>query len=158
VVSGGGTPHAFHADAHAGLTEMRAGTYLLGDRTCVADDSVARSDCALRIVATVVARPARDRVIVDAGSKALSSDPVEVPGVPGFGEIDGSPDAALYALSEEHGHVRVPAASRLRVGERIAILPNHCCGAMNMHDTFLATSTALEAPEPWPVDARGCVR
>ena len=56
------------------MTELRAGTYVYGDRACVANGTVPLEACALLVRATVVSRPTADRAILDAGSKALTSD------------------------------------------------------------------------------------
>ena len=59
------------------ITEVRAGTYVYGDRSCIANGSVPLEDCALRIRATVVSRPTDERGILDSGSKTLTNDPAE---------------------------------------------------------------------------------
>ncbi len=74
-VSGGGTQQAFRSHEVGEVTEVRVGTYALGDRACIAHGSVALEDCALRICATVVSRPAPGRAILDAGTKALTQRP-----------------------------------------------------------------------------------
>ena len=47
--------------SRAEITEVRAGTYVYGDRSCIANGSVPLEDCALRIRATVVSRPTAER-------------------------------------------------------------------------------------------------
>ena len=74
VVSGGGTPNAWHAHEIAGLTEVRVGTYIYHDRATVAAGAASLDECALHLHATVVSRPTDDRAVIDAGSKSLSSD------------------------------------------------------------------------------------
>src|SRR5437763_1200145 len=134
TVSAGGTPTFFTNHEVPEITEVRAGTYLYGDRACIANGSVPLEDCALRVRATVVSRPTADRGILDCGSKALTSDPVE-PSGEGHGLIVEYPDARLYALSEEHGHVDFSACDgRPEVGEVVTIVPNHACGCTNLHD------------------------
>jgi hypothetical protein len=76
-VSVGGTPTASSVHELGIATELRVGTYVYGDRACIANGSVPLEDCALRVLATVVSTPTRDRAIVDAGSKALTSDLAE---------------------------------------------------------------------------------
>ena len=73
-VSGGGTPTAERTHELGVVDELRVGTYIYGDRACIANGSVPLDDCALRVVATVVSRPTRERAIIDAGSKTLTSD------------------------------------------------------------------------------------
>ena len=56
-VSAGGTPTFFTNHEVPEITEVRAGTYIYGDRSCIANGSVPLEDCALRVRATVVSRP-----------------------------------------------------------------------------------------------------
>ena len=56
------------------VTEYRVGTYAFHDRATVAAGAATLDDVALTVLATVISRPAPDRAILDAGSKALSSD------------------------------------------------------------------------------------
>ncbi len=157
-VSGGGTPlDRWEAAAAAPvLTEMRPGTYVYGDRTCIADGSVALADCALRVRATVVSRPTADRAILDAGSKALTSD--RPPTLEGYGYVCEYPDAAVSALNEEHGFVDVSRCERQpEVGEVVTIVPNHACGTTNMFDEVAAHRNG-EVVAVWPIAARGKLR
>ena len=78
--------HAGSVAAHemSVATEYRPGTYIYLDRYQVAKGVGALEDCALTVLATVVSRPTADRAIIDAGSKALTSDLL---GLSGFGLI-----------------------------------------------------------------------
>jgi D-serine deaminase-like pyridoxal phosphate-dependent protein len=156
-VSGGGTPTAFRTHEIGEVTEIRAGTYVYGDRACIANGTVPPEDCALRVLATVVSRPTRDRAIVDAGSKALTSD-AAVGADEGFGFVVEYPEARIYQLSEEHGHVDVSAcAEQPEVGSTVTIIPNHACGATNLHDEVVI-HRAGHVVGIWPVAARGRLR
>jgi D-serine deaminase-like pyridoxal phosphate-dependent protein len=155
-VSGGGTPTARLTHEIGEVTEVRVGTYVYGDRACIANGSVELEDCALRIVATVVSRPTRERAILDAGSKTLTSDPAE--GVTGYGHLLEHPEAAIYQLHEEHGFVDVGACARPpEVGERVTIIPNHACGTTNMHDEVVVHRGG-EVVATLAIAARGKVR
>ncbi len=132
VVSSGGTPDLMRAHEVAGVTEHRPGTYIYNDRSLVARGACAWEDCALAILATVVSRPASDRAIIDAGSKSLSSD---LFGLEGYGHIVEYPAATVFALSEEHGNLRIPPGTQgPRIGERVTVIPNHACVVSNLHD------------------------
>ena len=157
TVSGGGTPGLFSSHETPELTEVRAGTYVYGDRSCIANGTVALEDCALRVRATVVSLPARDRAILDAGSKTLTNDPAE--GDPdGRGLIVEHPDARIHALSEEHGWVDLSACERRpEIGEVVTIVPNHACGCANLHDEVVLLRGG-QAVAVWPVAARGRIR
>jgi D-serine deaminase-like pyridoxal phosphate-dependent protein len=158
TVSAGGTPTFFRNHEVPEVTEVRAGTYVYGDRSCIANGSVPLEDCALRIRATVVSRPTADRGILDSGSKTLTNDPAEEASGGGHGLIVEYPDARLYQLSEEHGHVDFAAcAERPEVGEVVTVIPNHACGCTNMHDEVVAHRGGRVAGV-WPVAARGKLR
>jgi D-serine deaminase-like pyridoxal phosphate-dependent protein len=132
-VSGGGTPTAKRTHELGVVDELRVGTYVYGDRACIANGSVPPEDCALRVVATVVSRPTRDRAIIDAGSKTLTSD--HAIDQTGLGQLVEHPEAAIYALNEEHGYVDVSAcAEPPEIGDRVTVIPNHACTTANMHD------------------------
>jgi D-serine deaminase-like pyridoxal phosphate-dependent protein len=157
-ISGGGTPlRAWAAAEHApALTEVRAGTYVYGDRMCVADGSAELADCALRVRATVVSRPTADRAILDTGTKALTSD--TAPGLDGYGHIVEYPGARMPMLNEEHGYVDLSAcAERPEVGDVVSVVPNHACGTTNMYDEVYPHRNG-ELVGVWPVAARGRLR
>ena len=158
IVSGGGTPGAFHAHENAEVTELRVGNYVYGDRRCLLGGTHVLADCALRDVASVVSRPTADRAILDAGTKTLTSDPA-------LGYDDGTsglvieyPDAVVRSLSEEHAVVDLSACeARPELGEKVTVLPNHSCGAANLHDTVALHRSGNDV-ELAAVAARGRVR
>jgi len=157
-LSAGSTPTASWIAASGGpdvprLTEIRPGAYVYADAQQVALGSATLESCALAVVATVVSTPAADRAVVDAGSKALSADK-SVAWLPGYGSVVGRPDLVLDRMSEEHGVLVAPGgATRLRIGDRLAIVPVHCCTTVNLHPAVLM----VEATRAWwdPVAARG---
>lgn len=154
-VSGGGTACMWQAHTHRELTEHRAGMYIFGDRKLMTTGVMPLETCALSVHATVVSRPTVDRGILDAGSKTLSSDTL---GLEGYGYVCEYPQARLYALSEEHGHVDFSACERKPVvGERVTVIPNHCCVVVNLCNTLIGARLGIEKVR-WPVTARGLVQ
>ena len=154
-VSGGGTPGVWQTHTHTELTEHRAGIYAYGDRLTMNAGAVRLEDCALTLLATVVSRPTPDRGILDAGSKSLSTD---LHGLDGYGLICEYPNAKIYALSEEHGHVDFSACARKpQIGERVSIIPNHCCLVSNLFDEVVGARGG-QVEVTWQVTARGTVR
>jgi D-serine deaminase-like pyridoxal phosphate-dependent protein len=156
-VSGGGTLRAPELHESGVFTELRAGTYVFGDRRLLVEGAVGVDDCALRVVATVVSRPTADRAILDAGSKTLTSD--SAPGLQGsYGLLPEYPQAVLSTLSEEHGTVDLSACERRpAVGDVVTVIPNHACGAVNLHDQAALHRGGGEI-EIVGVPARGLVR
>ena len=154
-VSGGGTPSMWQAHTHPELTEHRAGIYVYGDRLSLRSGAVTLDTCALRVFTTVVSRPTPDRGILDAGSKSLSMD---LHGLEGYGYICEYPEARIYSLSEEHGHVDFSACSRKpEIGEHVSIIPNHCCTVTCLFDEVVGARDD-EVEVTWQVAARGTVR
>jgi D-serine deaminase-like pyridoxal phosphate-dependent protein len=96
--------------------------------------------------------------MVDAGSKTLSCDTLGSGPMQGFGHIVEVPDAPLFKLSEEHGHIDVTKSQhQFRVGEVLSIIPNHICTCVNLHDeVFLVRKQ--EVVGSWRVAGRGKIR
>jgi D-serine deaminase-like pyridoxal phosphate-dependent protein len=136
VVSNGGTPSLFDAHLVTAATEHRAGTYIYNDRSMVRSGHCSEDECAMHVLATVVSRPTADRAVIDAGSKALTSDLL---GFADFGTVVGYPDAVITGLSEEHGVIDLSACSgkRPEIGDKIRIIPNHTCVISNLFDTMV---------------------
>ncbi|MCC6314666.1 MAG: alanine racemase [Thermomicrobiales bacterium] len=156
VVSVGSTPSSPYTPTVPGVTEMRPGTYVFNDNNAFRHGRIGPDRCAARIVATVVSRPAPDRAIVDAGSKALAYDPS--PSHAGHGYIVGHPDAILSRISEEHGVVLLPEGeAEFAVGDRHEIIPNHVCPAINLTDELTVVRDGRPI-DVWRVAARGMVR
>jgi len=161
-VSVGSTPTAALAPTQRGITEMRPGNYVFFDRTQVSLGSATIANCALFVVATVVSRPAPDRVILDCGSKTLTNDGARgFADAPGYGLVfmssdEDVPEPAILVerLSEEHATCRVPADSPLRPGDRVRVLPNHACTVTNLMDS-LVLANEDGSMNRLPVAARG---
>lgn len=157
-VSGGGTPRALRIHESGEFTELRAGTYVFGDRYLAALGVVPLADCALRVVATVVSRPTRDRAILDAGSKTMSSDVPTGLDDGAYGLVVEYPEAVLRDLSEEHGTLDVSRCDRKpEIGEVVTVVPNHACAAVNLHD-HVALHRGEADVELAAIPARGLVR
>jgi D-serine deaminase-like pyridoxal phosphate-dependent protein len=152
IVSSGGSPDMWKDEGLAPVTEYRAGTYIYNDRALLSCGAASLDQCAMTVLATVVSRPTADRAIVDAGSKALTSD---LMGLTGYGQVIEHPDAVIYRLNEEHGLLDVSrCATPPKVGDRVHILPNHTCVVSNLFDrTFVISGGKLVGA--LPVEARG---
>lgn len=147
-LSVGATPTARYSFDEPALTEARPGNYVFLDLTQVALGVADISSCALSVLATVISKPTDDRLILDAGSKTLSSDRARgVESPDGFGAIcptfrTQTPDDRLLIerLSEEHAVVRISdGGSRLEPGDRVRIIPNHACVVANLTDVLQLT-------------------
>jgi D-serine deaminase-like pyridoxal phosphate-dependent protein len=136
---------------HTGV-EARPGVYVYGDAQQMALGTMTAEACALAVIATVVSTPDRRRAVIDAGSKALAAD-VSVAGLRGFGSVVGREDLLLERMSEEHGVLTATTPTGLSIGDRVAVIPAHCCTTINLHPAVLMVE---EASAWWdPVAARG---
>ena len=155
VVSGGGTPALFNAQALPMLTEHRAGTYIYNDVMTVASGAATWADCAMQVRATIVSRPTDTRAVIDAGTKVLTSDQYHVKG---YGHLMEYPEAVVTGLSEEHGVVDFSGSrERPKIGDVVNVVPNHCCVVSNMVDEVYGVRGG-RVEVTWPVAARGTVR
>lgn len=157
IVSGGSTPTAMQSHRMTRLTEIRPGTYVFNDMNCVHGGSATLEDCAARIVTTVVSTAVPGQVVLDAGSKTLTSDRCGPAPDSGHGYVVEYPRAKVTKLSEEHAQVDVTACDRVpKVGDRVTVIPNHICPCINLQDRIWWQEPG-ENLQPIPVDARGKV-
>jgi D-serine deaminase-like pyridoxal phosphate-dependent protein len=156
IVSAGSTPAAEMTHRIEGITEIRPGTYIYNDLNTVYQGLCSFDDCAVRVVTTVISTAVPGQVIVDAGSKTLSSDLCSAGAKSGHGKLMER-RATLKKLNEEHGYVTAEDLSAFWVGQVYTVIPNHVCTCINMHDEVLLTRKG-EIVGSWKVDARGKVR
>jgi D-serine deaminase-like pyridoxal phosphate-dependent protein len=154
-VSAGATPPARYSIQAQGFTEYRPGNYVYFDRTQVALGAATLDDCALTVLATVVSKPAKNRIVLDSGSKTLTNDGARgfTPAT-GFGVVIGHENLFVERLSEEHATVKVTnGATPLEPGDRVRVIPNHSCVVSNLVDQ--AWLVEGDNAEPLPIAARG---
>jgi D-serine deaminase-like pyridoxal phosphate-dependent protein len=153
-VSAGGTVCMWQAHTHPEVNEHRAGMYIYGDRNILNAGAMSLDDISFKVITTVVSRPTADRGILDGGSKTFSSDLL---GLTGHGLILEYPEADYYGQSEEHGHVDFSACARKpEIGERVTVIPNHCCVVSNLLSQIVGLRQN-KVEVVWPVAARGTV-
>ena len=85
----------------------------------------------MTVLATVVSTPTKNRAIIDAGSKVLTSD---LFGMNDHGSIVNYPELRITQLTEEHGTIVSEQNTNLEIGQKIQIIPNHACVVTNMLD------------------------
>jgi D-serine deaminase-like pyridoxal phosphate-dependent protein len=162
VVSVGSTPTAHFARNLTGVTEIRAGVFMVGDLFQAGVGSMAIEDIALTVLATVIGHQrAKGWIITDAGWMALSRDRGTAKQAvdQGYGvvcDLSGRPYPNLIVAdaNQEHGIVAVRRGSiaalpDLPVGSRVRILPNHACATGAQHDRYHALDGA-GAVAIWP--------
>ncbi len=153
VVSGGSTPAAPKTPLIPATTEIRPGTYVFNDASCVANKLAAVEDCALRVLVTVVSTAVPGQCVVDGGTKTFSSDATVNVGT--YGLIPDRPGWTMVKMNEEHGYVRNDSAAK--IGEKMWIIPSHVCTTVNMHDE-IAYGRGGRVEGTFRVAARGRVR
>jgi D-serine deaminase-like pyridoxal phosphate-dependent protein len=155
IVSGGSTPTLFHSHQIEGLTEIRPGTYVFNDLNTIRSGGCALEDCAASILATVISTARPHQMILDGGSKTFSSDrPVNTSDVT-FGQVVEAPGARFHKMNEEHGFVDLSKAEReFSVGDRVHVIPNHICVAVNLHEKVYGVR-GDRVEQVWTVDGRG---
>jgi D-serine deaminase-like pyridoxal phosphate-dependent protein len=132
-----------------GVDAVRPGAYVFGDMFLSEITGAMPTEAvALRVLATVVDRPAPGLALLDAGSKTLSSDrtPEGVFARCEWGDVT--------RVSEEHSFLTGPRVDELAVGRRITLMPAHVCTAVNLTDSVTVVRGG-EVLDTWRVDARG---
>ena len=155
VMSAGSTPLVFHSHEFPGINEIRPGTYIFNDVNCVRSGMATLEDCAVTIMTTVVSNARPGYVIVDGGSKTFSSDYLAGSTEASFGHVTEAPPAVFYNMNEEHGFLDVGECGRkFEIGERLRVVPNHVCVAMNLHEHVYGVRGG-EVEQMWRVEGRG---
>ena len=117
-----------------------------------------RSQCALRVVATVVSTAVSGRAVIDGGTKTFSSDRLLSGNQAGFGEVVEDPAIVFESMSEEHGQLDISRSDmKLSIGDKLSVIPNHVCACVNMHDRIWYHRNGV-VEGSWEVAGRGKVR
>jgi len=156
VRSGGSTPTAA-LEPGAGVSELRPGVYVFNDAQQVALGTCGPERVALAALATVVSTPAPARAVLDSGAKVLG--PERPAWTPGHGLLPSRPAARVTGLWEHHAVVDQAATldaglAPLRLGERVAVVPNHVCTAVNLA-RHLHVVAGGEVVDRWDIPAAG---
>jgi len=144
IVSGAGT--GTYKWQHPVMTEVQAGSYVLMDWKY--HISAPEFERALSILITVSSVPAKDRFVVDAGYKTVSTDS----GMPVLKDIEGY---EYTTAGDEHGILTPKSPGReLEIGEKLELYPSHCDTTINLYDNYYGIRDG-EVEVIWPVAARG---
>jgi D-serine deaminase-like pyridoxal phosphate-dependent protein len=148
IVSCGGSGSFPFSVSFPGVTEIEAGGAIFMDAFYRRKCQISAFRLALKVIATVVSRPAPERAIIDAGRKTMNME-MAMP------FIDGRSDIEVKSLSAEHGTlILAPSAQNLRIGDRLEIIPGYSDFTNVLHDQFYALrGDRIEAI--WPLQGRG---
>jgi D-serine deaminase-like pyridoxal phosphate-dependent protein len=154
-ITGAGTG-TFEFEAGSGVyTELQCGSYIFMDadygRNLDQDGTQTQAfEPSLFVWATVMSRPTEERAIVDAGLKALAFDS-------GPPLVWDEPAATYERASDEHGRLGITAATnRLKLGDKVKLVPGHCDPTVNLYDWYVGVR-ADRVESVWPITARGAV-
>ena len=126
------------------MTELQSGTYALMDRAYARVGGIEFGH-AISVLATVISANHEDRVTVDAGFKAFSTDR---PFGPEAAEVEG---LRYEWAGDEFGYLFLDRPSRqIQLGDRLRFIPPHCDPTVNLYDRFyVCRGETVE--EIWPV-------
>lgn len=152
-ISGSGTgTYSFELKSRV-FTELQPGSYIFMD---VEYGSIQGKDGGLYrdfehslfIYTQVMSCPSEDRVVVDAGLKAFTSEK-------GMPWVYGMPDVECVGVSDEHSLLRINGSDRtFKLGDKLKLIPPHCDPTVNLHDWYVGfRENRVEAL--WPITARG---
>ncbi len=153
LVSGGGTG-SYYFESNSGVfNELQCGSYAFMDADYgrILDKDGNRIDQgewenALFLLTSVMSHAKADKAICDAGLKAQSVDS-------GLPFIYGRDDVEYVKCSDEHGVIADPDG-KLKVGDKLRLVPGHCDPTCNVHDWYVGVRNG-KVETLWPVSARG---
>ena len=139
VVSIGSTPTVLFAEHLDGVTEARAGIYMVNDLAQLSRGTCTEDDIAVSVLATVIGHQrGGPSLVLDAGALALSKDvganrfmkDAHYGWVCTADTLERCGSLSVETVHQEHGTVPLPDESwfdRLPIGSQVRILPNHAC-------------------------------
>ncbi len=155
TVSGGGTG-SFAFELESGVyDELQCGSYVFMDadyaRNLDADGAPVRLfEHSLFVWTQVMSRPSEDRIVIDAGLKALSLDS-------GPPLLVDHPTVGYRSGGDEHGLLCADRpVNGLALADKVRLIPGHCDPTVNLYDWYVGIrGDRVEAL--WPIAARGAV-
>ena len=130
------------------ITEIHPGHCLMVDMWHVRAQVSPRGACAAAVACTVMSAADPRYVVIDAGYKTFGADSLiqyrDMPGFfwqgkPSYGSVQGRPDLWIGRLSAEAAIVQymepdIATGQRLRVGDRLEVIPNSATLVINMQE------------------------
>ena len=156
TVSVGSTPSLAHCERlPRGVTEIRPGTYIfmdVGQGNCIG----AYDRCAATVLVTIIGKPTDERLIGDAGAKALTAQSrgAGLCQTEGKGVVKGSNTTVTNVYDEHTILYSRELLRQLAIGDKIEIIPNHICPVCNLYDQAYLVSNG-EVVKELEIAARG---
>ena len=145
ILSGGSTGTAAIKAGDGLYTELQAGSYLFMDATY---GELALPFKNSLFVLTTVVSVSENLAVVDAGVKSCGVDQ-GMPVCCGF-------EVSHIVASEEHFQLHNPS-KKLKVGDKVLLVPGHCCSTVNLHDRIYMVNSG-KVVDRIAVTARGGFR
>lgn len=135
IVSTGGTGTCFLTARNGAITEIQAGSYLLMED--LYQPFAPQFQPALSVAATVISCAVPNRVILDLGLKALSTER-------GLPQVKSQAGWKLLELHAEHGIVEVQeGAFQPRAGMRVEVSVHYSDATVNLHRRLYGIRTGV---------------
>ena len=163
IVSAASTGTYEITGTYPGITEIEPGSFVFGVGTegtgygwGSVNDVYFKSS--LTVLTQIIGANFQDRIVTDAGLKVMSGGFYGVQ-PPVLVKVDGEPlEFEKASLSEEHTTLTFKEGSearkKLRWGQKIELVPSHCCTTVNQHDEMVVVKDGRVAGV-WPITARG---
>jgi D-serine deaminase-like pyridoxal phosphate-dependent protein len=143
------------------ITDVQAGSYVLMDWPYQQMEGMEDFRCALSVLTSVISKNAgkgsrKNVIVTDCGIKSIATEHTANYGITAFPKVKNAPGAEVIVHSEEHALIQLDdeAFQRVALGDRLELIPPHCCSTCNLHDRFYAMrDEKVEAI--WPISARG---
>jgi D-serine deaminase-like pyridoxal phosphate-dependent protein len=149
VVSVGSSVSTWTVAKDPVVTEVQPGMYVFNDVMLLDREVATIDDCALTVLVTLMSKPAAEKGVVDAGSKAFQWDQGQFP------RAFDREGVKMVKFSEEHGWLTLEGkAKELKLGDRLRFIPVHCCTCVNQHDEMIGIRGS-KVEKVWPILARG---
>jgi D-serine deaminase-like pyridoxal phosphate-dependent protein len=149
IVSAGGTGTFYVTAYQSGITEIQAGGAIFCDVAC--QNWGVETKPSLFVQTTVTSRPASDRIILDAGFKAMPTwkCPPKPLGLSGVKAIQ---------MSAEHGNVMLEAPdATVKVGDLFNFVVGYGDATVVLHDKLYGVRDGI-VEVVWPIQGRGKIR
>jgi 3-hydroxy-D-aspartate aldolase len=163
IVSAASTGTYEVTGTYPGITEIEPGSFVFGVGTegtgygwgSVNDVYFKPS---LTVLTQIIGANFQDRIVTDAGLKVMSGGFYGAQ-PPVLAKVDEGPlEFVKASLSEEHTTLTFKEGSdsrkKLRWGQKIELVPSHCCTTVNQHDEMVVVKDGRVAAV-WPITARG---
>jgi D-serine deaminase-like pyridoxal phosphate-dependent protein len=165
IVSTGGTGTYLFAGCRNGITDIEAGSYIFMDGRYGSTPGIDFKQ-SLTVISSIVSHPTEDLWVCDAGLKSMTREFGLVSLPPGYGlkvlhmseehtKLVPTDEACCTTISSELSRKYVNQSLKsLKVGDKVFLVPSHCCTTVNLHDVLYAVRGGI-VEDIWAITGRG---